>query len=54
LIRYNQKKRKSPLGLISLKYALEDRLNKKVDILTYKSINHLLKKEILDSEVKIL
>ena len=54
LIKYNQKKRKSLLDLVGLKYALEDKLNKKVDILTYKSINHLLKKEILGSEVKIL
>jgi len=53
LIKYSRKK-KSLLDLVRLKYALEDRLNKKVDILTYKSINHLLKKEILGSEVKIL
>ncbi|HLD72155.1 MAG TPA: nucleotidyltransferase domain-containing protein [Candidatus Nanoarchaeia archaeon] len=53
LIKYGRKK-KSLLDLVHLKYALEDKLNQKVDILTYKSINNLFKKEILDSEVKIL
>ena len=48
------KGRKSLLDLVHLKHQLEDQLNKKVDILTYKSIHHLLKKDILKEEVKIL
>jgi len=42
------------LNLVHLKFELEDRFDKKVDLLTYKSINHLLKKNILNEEVKIL
>ncbi len=46
--------RKTLLDLIGLKQELEDRLNKKVDILTYRSIHPLLKKRILKEEVRIL
>jgi|SRR3989344_6421189 len=46
--------KKSLFDLVELKLELEDRLNKKVDIITYKSINSLLKKIILNEEVKIL
>ncbi len=45
---------KSLLDLVGLKIALEESLKKKVDILTYKSLHHLLKKRILEEEVKIL
>lgn len=37
-----------------LQEKLSKKLNKKVDILTYKGINHLLKKRILNQEVRII
>ncbi|MBI3033102.1 nucleotidyltransferase family protein [Candidatus Woesearchaeota archaeon] len=43
----------SLLDLAGLKIELEEILNKKVDILTYKSIHPLLKKKILNEEVRI-
>lgn len=52
LIRFKGKK--SLLDLVHVKHELEDHLKKTVDILTYKSINPLLKKNILKEEVKIL
>ncbi len=45
---------KSLLDLIGLKMELENALKKKVDLLTYKSIHPLLKKNILNEEVRIL
>ncbi|MBU4503020.1 MAG: nucleotidyltransferase family protein [Nanoarchaeota archaeon] len=48
------KGRKSLLDLVGLKLDLEKSLRKKVDIVTYKSIHPLLKKSILEDEVKIL
>lgn len=45
---------KSLLDLVGLKIELEDRLRKKVDILTYNSINPLLKEKILKEEERIL
>lgn len=54
LIRYNKKKKKSLLDLVGLKQELEEKLKKKIDVLTYDSINPLLKKYILTDEVKIL
>ena len=53
LIKYG-KKRKSLLDLVRLKLELEETLRKKVDIITYNSIHHLLKDEILKEEVKII
>jgi len=46
----------SGLGLefIGIKLELEEKLGKKVDLLTYKYINPLLKKSILEDEVRIL
>lgn len=44
----------SLLDLIGIEQELEDKLNKDVDLLTYKSIHPLLKKHILKEEVKIL
>lgn len=46
--------RKSLLDLARLKLALEDVLGKKVDVLTYHSLNPLLKKRILDEQEVIL
>lgn len=44
------KKNKTLFDLIGLKIALEEKLDKKVDILTYESINPLLKKTILQEQ----
>lgn len=44
----------SLLDLVGLKQDLEEILNKKVDVLTYNSIYHLLKERILNEEVAIL
>lgn len=48
------KGRKSLLDLVSLQLAIEESLNKKADVITYNSINPLLKKRILSEEVRIL
>ncbi len=48
------KGRKSLLDLVGLEMELEKALKKKVDLLTYNSINHLLKDKIMKEEVKIL
>ena len=48
------KGRKSLLDLIGLKLELEEKLRRKVDLLTYNSIHPLLKKRILGEEVRIL
>lgn len=47
-------KNMSLFGLASLQIDLEDVLNKKVDVITYNSINHLLKDYILKDQVRIL
>jgi uncharacterized protein len=47
---------KEPRGLFflaGLKFELEEALNRKVDLLTYKSINPLLKEFIYKDEIKI-
>jgi hypothetical protein len=49
-------KLKRPKGLLflaGLKFELEDNLNRKVDLLTYRSINPKLKKYIHKDEIKI-
>lgn len=45
---------KSLLDLIGLKQDLEAVLHKKVDVVTYRSLHHLLKDRILKDEVAIL
>jgi len=45
---------KSLFDLIGLKLDLEDKLNKKVDVLTYDSIHPLLRNIILDEQKVIL
>ncbi|MFA5856844.1 MAG: nucleotidyltransferase family protein [Candidatus Pacearchaeota archaeon] len=45
---------KSIFDISKLKLQLEDEINKSIDIITYKSINPLLKKEILLEEIKLL
>lgn len=47
-------KGKNFFDLVGLKLELEEKLNTKVDIITYKSIHPLLKDNILREEVKIL
>ncbi len=42
------------LEFVSLNFELEDKLGKKVDLVTYKGINPLLKERILKQEVRIL
>ena len=41
-------------GIVSIEIELEDALNKKVDLITYKYISPYLKKRILESEIRIL
>ncbi|HLD80138.1 MAG TPA: nucleotidyltransferase family protein [Candidatus Nanoarchaeia archaeon] len=48
------KGRKSYFDLVGLEQDLKDHLGKKVDLLTYKSVNPLLKKYIFKDEVRIL
>ena len=52
LVEFNG--RKSLLDLVRLKMRLEELLGRKVDVLTYKSVNPLLKKRILDEQKVIL
>lgn len=42
------------LGFVTISLELEDKLKRKVDLLTYRSINTLLRKNILAEEVKII
>lgn len=46
--------RKSLLDLVSLERELKMALGKNVDLLTYNSINRLLKKRILEEEVRVM
>ena len=48
------KGRKTLLDLVRLKMKLEELLGRDVDVLTYNSINPLLKKKILDEQKMIL
>lgn len=48
------KGKKSLLDLVRLKIKLEELLGRKVDVLTYKSINPLLKTRILNEQKVIL
>ena len=48
------KGRKSLFDLVGLEIELEEKLNRKFDVLTYKSIHPLLKDRILNEEVRIL
>lgn len=53
LIEVNGKKF-SLLDLIALEMELQEKLGIKVDLLTYNSLNPLLKKRVLDEEIKII
>lgn len=41
-------------GFVRIQFDLEEKLGKKVDLITYKGIHPLLKKRILSEEVRIL
>ncbi len=47
-------KKFSLLDLIGLEMKLEKLLKRKVDLLTYKGLNHLLRDRILSEEVRII
>ena len=44
----------SLLNLVRIERELGEKLGKKVDLLTYKGINPLLKKKILEEEIRII
>jgi len=48
------KGQKSLFDLARLELELEEKLGRKVDVLTYRSLHPLIKKEVLKEEVKIL
>ena len=41
-------------GFVGIQFQLEQGLKRKIDLITYKSINHLLKKTILNEETRII
>jgi uncharacterized protein len=49
-----QRGKKSLLDTVRLERELEERLGKKVDLLTYKSVHPLIKSHILKDEVRII
>jgi predicted nucleotidyltransferase len=42
------------LEFVGIKLELEDKLNKKVDLVTYKGIHPLIKNEVLKEEVRLI
>ncbi|MBS3123084.1 nucleotidyltransferase family protein [Candidatus Woesearchaeota archaeon] len=48
------KGKKSYFDLVGLEMELKKKMKKKVDLLTYNSINHLLKESILKDEVRVI
>jgi len=48
------KGRKSLLDLVGLELALKDQLNRDVDVLTFASLNHLIRERVLKEQVRIL
>lgn len=48
LVKFNQ--RKSLLDLVRLQFMLEDKLKKKVDLLTYDSIHPMLRESIINDQ----
>lgn len=45
---------KSLLDLVALKLALEDKTNRKVDLLTYRSLHPLIRRRVLRQKVTVL
>jgi hypothetical protein len=54
LVEFKNDENKSLLDLVGLEFELEERLNRKVDVLTYDSIHPLLKEVILKDQKIIL
>jgi len=54
LIEVKKRKKFSLIDLVGLEQELEEKLKKKVDLLTYNGINHLLKEMILSEEIRII
>jgi len=48
------KGRKSLLDLVGLEQELSDKLEREVDVLTYGSINHLIKDRVIQEQILIL
>lgn len=48
------KGRKSLLDLVGLELELKDQLNQEVDVLTFASLNHLIRDRVLKEQVTIL
>lgn len=54
LIEFNNKEEKTLLDLASLKNDLEEKLGKEVDVVTYDSLNSLIKDKVLEERKSIL
>ena len=54
LIKVRKGKKFSLLDLVGLQMELEEKLGKKVDLLTYNGISPYLKKYIMEDEIKII
>lgn len=46
--------RKSILDLVELKLTLEDLLNRRIDVVTYRSLNPLLRRSVLATEERLI
>jgi hypothetical protein len=42
------------LGFVKIQFELQDKLGRKVDLVTYKSLHPLIKKRILNEEIRII
>lgn len=54
LVEFKEDSNKGLLEIVALKIDLEEKLNKKVDVVEYSSIKPLLKKNILKDQISIL
>lgn len=54
LIKFDGRRRKSLIDLVRLKDELQDEIHRKVDVVTYRSLHPLLKKNVLQEEVRLL
>lgn len=54
LIEVEKGKKFSLFDLVGLEDELKKKLKKKIDLLTYNGVHHLLRKRILDEEVRII
>ena len=53
-ILFESPKKLSLFGLVKLENSLKDKLKKKIDLVTYKSLSPLIKERVLNQEVKII